>query len=119
MSDAWTEVIRRKIATAPEYADVAQLVDARRQRALLEKIIGKRVLDVGIVTDRNGDTVFLIFYGARNPPQEGEACIAGVWLVEQRRQALRLEEVVHRGGAFFLADGSVLAQAVMDGAFAV
>jgi hypothetical protein len=116
VSSSWEELIKQKANSAPEFADAEKRAQQRRQRALLEKIIGKRVVDVAIVNDRNGDDAFLTFYAAKAQPIEEEICIAQVWLVEQTRQFVRFEAVIHRQGAYFLPDGvTVLAEAIRDG----
>lgn len=115
----WEAMIKRRMASAPEYADAVRVVDARRQRKLIEWTIGKRVLEVAEVTDRNGDAVYLTYFGTKLPAGDEEKCVACAWLVEQKRQAVRYVEVIHRRGLFFTADGANLAASVIDGSFEI
>lgn len=113
------EAAARQAARDPGYADFAKVQQAKRQRALLTKVIRKRVVDIAQVNDVSGDDVFLIFYANSATPVEEERCVVQVWLVEQRRQAVKFDEVIYRQGVFYLPNGDKFALAVQNGSYGV
>ncbi len=115
----FTGMAHRRPKFVPQHADLKQAMDARRQLALMEKAIGRRVANVLTVVDRGGDHVFFWVFSKGPQPVEGERVVVLLQMVEQKRQASRLEEVVIDKGGYFLPDGTNLAEAVRDGAYAI
>lgn len=106
-----------KVTKKPQpfpYADVVKEQERRRQRRLLQAIKGKVVVEIlQIVETRTNDDVFVIFYAKGRTAGADETLVAQLWLVEQKRHRVKLEEVVHRDGKYLL-DGRDFVQAVQD-----
>lgn len=104
----------------PRPADAALEQKNQQQWALIQRTVGKRVIDVGTDADVNGDQFFLTVFadGKTNAPGvDGEKVIVQVRIVEQHQQLVRYIEATSDRGVLRLADGRPLAQLVRDGQF--
>jgi hypothetical protein len=97
------------------YANVVKEADRRRQLRLLQMSKGRCVVEIiRVIETRSGDDVFVTFFGKNRTAGAEEKLIASIWLVEQKSHTVRLEEVVHRDGTYFL-NGKDLANLLMTG----
>lgn len=111
------EVLARHKARALPFEDELKERDRRRQRKLMELVIGRSMFDIGgpLEERRTGADMFMCFLTQSKLPQQGEKVIALLLRDDQGKQSWRFEQLTFRDNVWYFADGKNAALALMNG----